>query len=278
VTPEQRLAQLAAALQEVGLRFLILGGHAVRFYGVDRNTLDFDLHVSLSDLSGLRERLGAARLFGGRPPEEGHSWRPADFRRFIIGHLPDGREERLEIWRRNHLLGPFPELYARRVEGGYGGGRLPFFSLSDLLRSKETERESDWQDIALLEEIQDARLLSGAANRAEQVRALSGLRSRTGLDTAMRQSILTDSSIVGEALVGARHPVTKAILLPFAGPAPGLHLPQGIIGEILSGPLRAAQPGSTRHLALIEVVRRACKQAAMDIDRRDKLAAASPAE
>ena len=57
---------------------------------------------------------------------EGTTWRPTEFRRFVVGTLPDGREERLEFWRHNHLLGPFEELWARRlgVEG------VPFFLIN----------------------------------------------------------------------------------------------------------------------------------------------------
>jgi hypothetical protein len=45
VSPEARLAEVLAALEAVGLNGLVMGGHAVRFYGVDRNTADFDLHL-----------------------------------------------------------------------------------------------------------------------------------------------------------------------------------------------------------------------------------------
>ena len=37
---------------------------------------------------------------------------------------------------------------------------LSFLSLPDLIRSKETEREKDWQDVAVLEEIHDNRLFN----------------------------------------------------------------------------------------------------------------------
>jgi hypothetical protein len=46
-----------------------------------------------------------------------------------------------------------------------------------------------------------------------------------------------------------------------------------MIGEIISGPIRIAEPGSSRHLALVEAVRRLYKQKAMAADRADKEAA-----
>ena len=215
MNPAERLAQLAGAIEELGLRFLIMGGHAVRFYGVDRDTLDFDLHLSFPDFSRLGGVLSQASLFAGTSPEEGPSWRPRDFRRFVVGRLPDGREERLEFWRRNHLLSPFDELFARRVEGEYGGRRLPFLSLPDLLRSKETERESDWQDITLLEEIHDEQLLAGANDSAGRIHALGGLRSRVGFERILERQLFADDALVRSALLAAKHPVSQAMLLPF---------------------------------------------------------------
>jgi hypothetical protein len=278
VSIHERLAQIASALQALGLRFLVLGGHAVRFYGIDRNTLDFDLHVSLPDLAALGDLLPRAHLFAGMPLAEAPSWRPRDFRRFIIGRLPDGREERLEFWGRNHLLPPFDQLFARRAEGHSGDQRIPFLSLPDLLRSKETERESDWQDIALLEEVQDERLLARASDRAGRVTALAALRSRTGFDRAAACGLADDPALLREALLAASAPVTSAMLLPFLPePWPELQMPAQT-WALLAGPLRHVRAGSPRHLALVEVSRRAYKLAAMAADRRDKLAAANESQ
>ena len=44
----------------------------------------------------------------------------------------------------------------------------------------------------------------------------------------------------------------------------------GMIGEIFAGHLRKVSPGSARHLALVEAVRRLYKQAAMAAGRADK--------
>src|SRR5205823_2388618 len=137
------------AVEEVGLPDVVMGGHAARYYGVQRNTIDYDFHLSLDDWDRLAERLRRATPFAGGVLPEGPSWRPHAFRRFLLGRLPDGREEWLEFWRTNHLLPPFAELHGRREEGLYGGRQVAFLALPDLIRSKETERESDWQDIAL---------------------------------------------------------------------------------------------------------------------------------
>ena len=49
MNPARRLAEIVSALEQVGLTVLVMGGHAVRYYGLDRNTIDYDLHLSPSD-------------------------------------------------------------------------------------------------------------------------------------------------------------------------------------------------------------------------------------
>ncbi len=46
MNPEERLAAIAQALESVGLACLIMGGHAVRFYDLQRYTNDFDLTLA----------------------------------------------------------------------------------------------------------------------------------------------------------------------------------------------------------------------------------------
>jgi hypothetical protein len=44
-------------LVDVGLTVLVMGGHAVRYHGLERLTIDYDLHLSPSDWDGLVARL-----------------------------------------------------------------------------------------------------------------------------------------------------------------------------------------------------------------------------
>jgi tRNA nucleotidyltransferase/poly(A) polymerase len=57
VTPDQKLAAIVRALIDGGVDVLVMGGHAVRYYGIDRNTIDFDLVTSLATPDELRARL-----------------------------------------------------------------------------------------------------------------------------------------------------------------------------------------------------------------------------
>jgi hypothetical protein len=129
VTSDARLAQIITALESAGVTCLVMGGHAVRYFGVERNTNDFDLHVAPAHWNDLSDRLRSAAGQLGTALVEGPSWRPHTFRRFQIGVLPSGREEWLEFWKENHLLAPFDALYGRREAGEYGGRCVNFLSL-----------------------------------------------------------------------------------------------------------------------------------------------------
>lgn len=273
---ERRLANLYCELTGLGLPCLVMGGHAVRSYGVDRTTVDFDIHVALDPEAwkSLPATLSRSELLGGSL-REGPSWRPDDFRRFVIGTLPDGREERLELWRSNHLLAPFPDLWSRRSVGEYGGGTVAFLGMEDLIRSKETERDDDWRDVALLEEIADERWLAAARDDLTRLAALAAIRSRRGYERAAAAGLYAEPGLVQQALTSSQHPLPRAYLLPHAPPEDAPSLPDDPITKLLAGPLREVKPGSARHLALVEAVRRLYRAAAIAADRRDKLSRAS---
>jgi hypothetical protein len=268
MSAEQRLAELAESLKEVGLDALVMGGHAVRYYGVDRNTVDFDFYTAVESTAHVRARLAGSALL--KSAREGPSWRPEDFARFEVGKLADGREEWLEFWVRNHLLASFAEVRARQERGSYGGREVAFISLSDLLDSKETERESDWQDIMLLEEIQDSRNLAAASTDDAKGLALSRLRSRRGFERAVAMSLFSDGAAVRGAVAKCQQPVSLGFLLPLVpdvAKPPDLRAP---IDDALLAPLRKVEFGGSKHLSLVEVMRRAYKRWAMEKDRRDK--------
>lgn len=268
--PDERLADIVFRLEAVGVACLVMGGHAVRHYGLVRYTNDFDLTLAPDGWSDLPGRLAASGLFPGGVPPEGNSWRPGAFRRFQVGTLPDGREEWLEFWRENHLLDPFADLAGRREVGPYGGREVPFLSLPDLIRSKETERSKDWDDIAVLEEFLDAR--HHVAWRAGQLgldSALCRLRSRRGFDSFHAGGAFDDRAAVEVALGRAENPVTQALLLPLA---PRAVLPTQLVPfeAVVEQKLRTVAAASPLHRSLVELVRRQYKAACQARDRADK--------
>ena len=147
---------------------------------------------------------------------------------------------------------------------------IAFLSLSDLIRSKETEREGDWADVSLLEEIQDARQLAQAAVKTEPALALRGLRSRRGFERALGLGLMNDQKALEQSVRQCEYPLSFAFLLPFIREAEqpaSLRLP---VDEAYLSLLRTVEPGGPKHAALVEVVRRAYKRWAMEVDRRDK--------
>jgi hypothetical protein len=269
VTPDVRLTEVVSQLEAVGVSCLVMGGHAVRFYGLSRNTNDVDLHVAPDQWDDLPARLARTTLFAGQAVMEGPSWRPGAFRRFRIGTLPDSRDEWLEFWRENHLLAPHHDLLARSERGPYGGREITFLGLADLIRSKETERDADWQDVAVLEQFLDARLLARVRSGTVPVEeALASLRSQTGLLGYLEAGYLTAQN-AGTALPRVTHPVTQTLLIPFAPDAP---VPEAVtpLEPVVLDRLRTTAPASPLHLALVEVVRRRYIAFRKDVDRRDK--------
>ncbi|HEV3080196.1 MAG TPA: hypothetical protein VGY66_10470 [Gemmataceae bacterium] len=270
MNPEERLASIVTALESVGLSCLVMGGHAVRYYGVNRHTNDFDLTLAPDGWDDLAGRLARTGLFSGAVPVEGNSWRPGAFRRFVLGNLADGQEEWLEFWRGNHLLAPFPELFARREVGTYGNQDLPFLSLPDLIRSKETERAKDWDDITYLEEFLDARLHARhAAGNISLTDALAQMRSRRGFDMYLAENRFADTATVRTALERTTNPVTQAFLLPWAPDAVAA-TPVIAMEPLVEQKLRLVAPASPLHRALVEVVRRQYKLFCQNCDRADK--------
>lgn len=244
-----------------------MGGHAVRYYGVDRNTSDFDIVASVTSPADVRAKLLASPLFATF--QEVPAWRSDDFARFEIGALSDGRQEFLEFWIRNHLLPDFTTLKERAETGRYGGDEVAFLSLDDLIRSKETERESDWLDIVLLEEIRDARFLARARDANGILDALANVRSRRGLERLDAAGLLQDDVAVARACERCTHPATYAMLHPLAPQSTpqrlGTHLDANVLAMLAKEPFN-----SSRHKGVVEVVRRSYRRQAMEEDRRDK--------
>ncbi len=269
MTSEERLAAVVSALESVGISCLVLGGHAVRHYGLARHTDDFDLQISANVWQDLPELLARSGLFQA-PPIEGDSWRSDSFRRFRLGALADGRDEWLEFWKDNHLLASFEELASRAETATYGGRMLNFLGLPDLIRSKETERDKDWRDVAVLEQVLDARSLA-RVRRGELplATALSTLRSRAGFESFAAEGWLGQTTAVESALAHSAQPVTQAILIPFAPNATRGELVLAIEPVILER-LRTTVPVSSMHLSLVEIVRRRYILFRKDADRRDK--------
>lgn len=59
MTIVERLIEIVSALDELRIPHLVMGGHAVRYYGFNRETTDYDLHIPAEAGQNLRELLSA---------------------------------------------------------------------------------------------------------------------------------------------------------------------------------------------------------------------------
>jgi hypothetical protein len=73
VTADARLAEVFAELEAAGLSCLVMGGHAVRYYGLARNTDDVDLQIAPRQWDDLAGTLARTKLFAGQAVTEGPS-------------------------------------------------------------------------------------------------------------------------------------------------------------------------------------------------------------
>src|SRR5207248_1836645 len=102
---------------------------------------------------------------------------------------------------------------------------------------------------------------------SDRLLLLSSMRSRRGFERALALGLMGDEALLRQAVPECRHPVSFAFLVPFVNESaqpPGLRVK---IDDAHLSPLRKIEPGSVKHVALVEVVRRGYKRWAMDVDR-----------
>lgn len=135
------------------LKALLIGGQACILYGAAEfsRDVDFALMVSPENLKGLKnllKELDAERIFYPDLSEEvllkGHAC-----------HFRCRREDikglRIDIIGIMRGVAPFPELWQRRKNIELRGiGPVPVIGLTDLVKSKKTQRDKDWPMIRRL--------------------------------------------------------------------------------------------------------------------------------
>lgn len=144
----RNFADLLRCFESNSVRFMILGGYAVNFYGVPRSTKDIDLWVAVDPTNADLVSKSLVQ-FGF-----GASAVPAELFRQEKRVLAFGREP----WRVDILTGPdgvdFEDCYQRRVVTEIDGLRVPFVALADLIRNKQaTGRLRDLADVEELQKL-----------------------------------------------------------------------------------------------------------------------------
>lgn len=129
------------------VEYLVVGAHALAWYGHPRLTGDLDFFVGVSQ-ANAEKLLAVLREFGfGSTLESSEELRTAP-RVFMLGRLP----YRIDLL--TEIAGvPFEEAWRRRVPGVLGGVAVHFLSLEDYVANKRAAgRPKDVADLAALGE------------------------------------------------------------------------------------------------------------------------------
>jgi len=144
------------------VRYLVVGGLAVNFYGYARLTIDLDVMVDLSDdnlsrIIQVMEETG----FTPRVPVEPHDILSADKRNEWIEKKgavvftfidPEHPYKHVDIFLQNPL--DFREAYSRREVMEVAGIKVNIASIDDIIKMKaSTRRPRDLEDIHHLERL-----------------------------------------------------------------------------------------------------------------------------
>lgn len=139
---------MCSHLSQRGVEYLVIGGWAAIAHGLPRTTLDVDLFVRPT-------RENVQRLIGALADVGFGTARELDPDEILGRHaLLFSDQIRVDIFLRPWGLKDFQESWAARFETVFESVRIPFLGFDDLIRSKETNREQDQQDVEALRKIQ----------------------------------------------------------------------------------------------------------------------------
>jgi predicted nucleotidyltransferase len=140
--------EFIAALNAHGVRYLVVGAHAVAFHARPRATKDLDILVEPTP-TNARKVLAALRdFFGGA--ELGYSEDDVTDPRWIIqlGVAP----VRIDLISEIPGFGGFEAAWKNRVEARFGSVRAHYIGLNELIATKDAvHRPQDCADLRILE-------------------------------------------------------------------------------------------------------------------------------
>ncbi len=145
-TPDD-LERIASSLNAVGARYAVLGGFAMQYYGFARPTQDLDLLVDPAPENVERLRQGLSILSDGAVLEV----EPTDLVDYGVVRVAD--EVVVDLLARACDV-TFDDAEPRLEHAVVGSARVPYLSIGDLVRSKQTIRPKDAMDRQYLAAIQ----------------------------------------------------------------------------------------------------------------------------
>ncbi|MCR8560580.1 hypothetical protein KXD93_23195 [Mucilaginibacter sp. BJC16-A38] len=140
------------AMQRWHVRYMLIGGIAVNFHGVSRNTHDMDIWLAPTNKN--RDQFYLVLLDLGYTDEEISEYKEQDFTTFFkcsIGEMPNS----IDCLTFVHPNIDFDEAEKEMIKHDIGNDLILNVVNYDFLRSMKvlTHREKDWHDVARLDEL-----------------------------------------------------------------------------------------------------------------------------
>lgn len=150
VTPRAIAAQVCAALNETGSKYLVIGGIACVLHGYVRATTDVDILIERTQANAERVLAALSTVGYGFARE----WAAEEILRRPITVIGD-----------DPAVDVFTVAWSVKYEGAIGGSSvvdvdgvpIPLIGIDDLIATKQTGRPLDIADIEALEEIKRLR-------------------------------------------------------------------------------------------------------------------------
>ena len=148
--PQDPLLLVCFLLNNHDVRYLVVGGHACILHGLVRTTEDVDILIQDDEENFRRVIAGLSEMSDGAARE----LTVADLRDNVVVKVAD--EVEVDISKSAWTVS-YADAIADAESIKIDGIRIPFVSLKQLIRSKETYREEDRGDLIRLRKLQDER-------------------------------------------------------------------------------------------------------------------------
>jgi hypothetical protein len=154
IDPTTRAAQVCAALNGAGARYLVIGGVACILHGYLRATRDVDILIEPTVENARRVLQGLEGVGYGFAKE----WLPEEIAQKPITIIGD--DPAVDIFTVAWSV-KYKDAVVRSQAIVAEGVTIPFVGLDDLIATKRTGRPRDTIDLGVLEEIRDFRVEGG---------------------------------------------------------------------------------------------------------------------
>jgi hypothetical protein len=147
-----RFSEVCNLLNSFDVKYLVAGGFAAILHGLPRTTVDIDIFVE-SSRENVEKLLKALSNIGFGIAKE---IKPEEILNKHVFLFAD--QVRIEIFIKLWGVSSFKDAYKRKEVIEYEGVRIPVLSLQDLIKSKDTDRPQDREDLVALKKIAERKL------------------------------------------------------------------------------------------------------------------------